>query len=105
MTRPRTCLRCCARPVRKLERIAVELRDFLKAMPHVARIEYPEPSTARGAPALLTLFWAAATDALGLEFSRGLAAELEGKCVYCAHIMELERRAAIPSLASTGASP
>jgi hypothetical protein len=101
----RTCLRCGARSVRRPAQLAVELRDFLRAMPHVARLEYPDPRTARGDPALLTLYWDGAAEALGLEFARGIAAELEGKCVYCAHIMDRARRGAIPALDGARASP
>lgn len=99
------CLRCGARPTRQTNQLVVELREFLKAMPHVARLEYPEPSTARGNPSLMEIYWDGATEALGMEFARGLAAELEGKCVYCAHIMGAERRAAIPVGISASAGP
>lgn len=95
--KPHHCIRCGVRPVRRPVDLAVELRDFLRAMPHVARLEYPEPNSARGEPELLELFWQGATEALGLEFARGIAAELEGRCVYCAHIMDRERRAGIPN--------
>lgn len=98
--KPGTCLRCGTRSLRPAAALAVELRDFLKAMPHVALIEYPEPSIARGDPALLEHYWAAATEALGQEFARGLAEELQGKCVYCAHVMDPQRRWAMPLASS-----
>lgn len=96
MNRTTLCLRCGIRPIRRPNQLAAELRDFLKAVPHVARIEYPEPSMARGEPALREIYWAGATEAFGREFACGIAAEMEGRCVYCAHIMDRERRASIP---------
>ena len=96
------CLRCGTRHPRPPAQIATELREFLRAMPYVAQLEYPAPSTARGVPELERVYWAGATEALGLEFARGLAAELEGRCVYCAHIMPPERRAALPLRGRSG---
>lgn len=79
------CTMCKMRETRSPLHIAMELTGYLKAIAILVRFENPDASRP----------WAEGkAEVLSQRHAEGLALELRGLCVYCAHPMEKERAAA-----------